>query len=89
MVGAQQLQVDIGTLKQTLIELPTLGQATPTAFYTRMVTEELAQAELVMKLVLTPEEMLSAAVEELRGSGANVDLQKILELKGLKKAIDI
>ena len=26
-VGAQQMQVDVGTLKATLLELPTLGQA--------------------------------------------------------------
>ena len=26
-VGAQQMQADVGTLKATLLELPTLGQA--------------------------------------------------------------
>ena len=26
-VGAQQMQLDVGTLKQTLLDLPTLGQA--------------------------------------------------------------
>lgn len=86
MIGAQQMQVDVGTLKQTLIDLPTLGQATPTNFYTRMVNDELAKAELVLKLVQTPEEMLEVAVEEMRGSGTTIDMQKILELKGLKKA---
>ena len=29
-VGAQQMQVDVGTLKATLLELPTLGQASHT-----------------------------------------------------------
>ena len=28
-VGAQQMQVDVGTLKATLLEMPTLGQASP------------------------------------------------------------
>jgi len=86
MVGAQQMQVDVGTLKQTLVDLPTLGQATPTTFYTRMVTEELAKAELVLKLVQTPEEMLEVAVKEMRTSGTKINLGKILELKGLKRA---
>mmetsp|Transcript_30917 Transcript_30917/g.66389 ORF Transcript_30917/g.66389 Transcript_30917/m.66389 type:complete len:734 (-) Transcript_30917:392-2593(-) len=84
MVGAQQMQVDVGTLKQTLVDLPTLGQATPTSFYVRMVNDEISKAELVLKLVQTPEEMLEMAVEELRTSGTAIDLRKILELKGLR-----
>ena len=40
----------------------------------------------VLKLVQTPEEHLESTLEEMRGSGISIDLQKILELKGLKKA---
>jgi len=86
MVGAQQMQVDVETLKQALIELPTLGQATPTNFYVQFVADALRPAELVLKLVQTPEEMLEVAVEEMRGAGVSIELPKILELKGLKKA---
>mmetsp|Transcript_11475 Transcript_11475/g.19299 ORF Transcript_11475/g.19299 Transcript_11475/m.19299 type:complete len:759 (-) Transcript_11475:81-2357(-) len=85
-VGAQQMQVDVGTLKETLLALPALGQASPTGYYTKLVSNEMAKAEQVLKLVQTPEEMLEVTVEEMRGSGIGIDLQKILELKGVKKA---
>jgi hypothetical protein len=84
-VGAQQMQVDIGTLKLALLDLPTLGQANVTSSYTKLVNSEVAKAEQVLKLVQTPEEALEATVHDMRAVGVSVDLQKILELKGLKK----
>ena len=85
-VGAQQMQLDIGTLKQTLLELPALGQASAMASYTKLVAAQVGSAEQVLKLVQTPEDLIEETVEELQGSGISIDLQKILELKGLKKA---
>ena len=87
-VGAQQMQVDVGTLKQTLLDLPTLGQANATNAYTKLVQTEVHKAEQLLKLVQTPEELLETTVEEMSkdASGGAIDLQKILELKGLKKA---
>ena len=76
----------MGTLKATLLTLPTKGQANATAIYTKLVTSEMARAEQLLKLVQTPEEALEVTVEEMRSSGVPIDLQKILELKGLKKA---
>jgi len=86
--GAQQMFADVGTLKQTLLALPTLGQANATNAYTKLVTTEVHKAEQLLKLVQTPEELLETTVEEMskdKDAGA-IDLQKILELKGLKKA---
>jgi hypothetical protein len=40
----------------------------------------------VLKLVQTPEDMLEETVQEMDRNGISIDLQKILELKGLKKA---
>jgi len=90
-VGAQQMQLDVGTLKQTLLDLPTLGQANVTNAYVKLVTSEVHKAEQLLKLVQTPEELLETTIEEMSkekdaGSGGAIDLQKILELKGLKKA---
>ena len=91
-VGAQQMQLDVGTLKQTLLDLPTLGQANATNAYTKLVTAEVHKAEQLLKLVQTPEELLETTIEEMSkekadaGGGPMIDLQKILELKGLKKA---
>jgi hypothetical protein len=91
-VGAQQMQLDVGTLKQTLLDLPTLGQANATNAYTKLVASEVHKAEQLLKLVQTPEELLETTLEEMGkekaegGGGPMIDLQKILELKGLKKA---
>jgi len=86
--GAQQMQLDVGTLKQTLLDLPTLGQANATNAYTKLVGAEVHKAEQLLKLVQTPEELLETTVEEMskeKDAGV-IDLQRILELKGLKKA---
>ena len=87
-VGAQQMQLDVGTLKQTLLDLPTLGQANATSAYTKLVASEVHKAEQLLKLVQTPEELLEATVEEMskEKEAGVIDLQRILELKGLKKA---
>lgn len=88
-VGAQQMQLDVGTLKQTLLDLPTLGQANATNAYTKLVTSEVHKAEQLLKLIQTPEGLLETTIEEMskeKGDTTNIiDLQKILELKGLKK----
>jgi hypothetical protein len=112
--GAQQMQMDVGTLKAALLDLPvrrtgvrtsdqqvsagsttharvgpvsfgqTLGQATATGAYTKLVTSEIGKAEQILKLVQTPEELLEETVSSIRKAGVSVDLQKILVLKGLK-----
>jgi len=88
--GAQQMFADVGTLKQTLLALPTLGQANATNAYIKLVTTEVHKAEQLLKLVQTPEELLETTVEEMSkdkdAAAGSIDLQKILELKGLKKA---
>ena len=63
--GGQQLQLDVGTLKQTLLDLPTLGQANATNAYTRLVTAEVHKAEQLLKLIQTPEELLETTIEEM------------------------
>ena len=71
------MQMDVGTLKATLLDLPALGQASATGAYTKLVTSEVGKAEQILKLVQTPEELLEETVASLRRSGAAVDLQKI------------
>ena len=55
---ASQMFADVGTLKQTLLALPTLGQANATNAYIKLVTTEVHKAEQLLKLVQTPEELL-------------------------------
>jgi DNA polymerase I-like protein with 3'-5' exonuclease and polymerase domains len=80
------MQADLGTLKATLLELPALGQSSASAMYSKLVAKEVAPAEHLLKLVQTPEELLEETVAEMDRTGVKIDLGKILELKGLKKA---
>ena len=91
-VGAQQMQLDVGTLKQTLLDLPALGQANATQAYTKLVGAEMHKAEQLLKLVQTPEALLETTIEELHkeGSTGAIDLGKILELNpSIKNEHDI
>jgi len=87
-VGAQQMQLDVGTLKQTLLDLPTLGQANCSNVYNKLVASEVHKAEQLLKLVQTPEELLETTIDEMskEKDAAPIAFEKILELKGLKKA---
>ena len=75
-VGAQQMQVDVGTLKAALLDLPTLGQASATGAYTKLVTDEIGKAEQVLKLVQTPEDMLEETGQEMDRNGISIDLHQ-------------
>lgn len=69
--GAQQLLLDLQALKSALYELPVSCGTTTTSAYTKLVTAEVAKAETLLRLVLTPEEALQVrlcAREELDAS---------------------
>ena len=53
-----------------------------------LTLNQVHKAEQLLKLVQTPEELLEVTIEQMHkeGSTAAIDVQKILELKGLKKA---
>ena len=55
-VGAQQMQLDVGTLKQTLSDLPTLGQANATGTKMEMTTPVFTK-ENTMQFVVSGESM--------------------------------
>ena len=73
-------------LRQTLLDLPTLGQAAAASPYTKLVASEMAVAEHILKLVTTPEELLEATVDETRAAGVAVDFEKIRRAQGAKAA---
>eukprot|EP00041_Stephanoeca_diplocostata_P000373 m.14441 g.14441 ORF g.14441 m.14441 type:complete len:903 (-) comp10450_c0_seq1:269-2977(-) len=92
-VGAEQLLLDMQSVKMLLLELPTIGSATarrPTSSYTRYVTKGLTGAEMILKVVMAPHEPPQLYVEDyikLVGDDEGItQLQKILDMKGLRKS---
>eukprot|EP01119_Soliformovum_irregulare_P016119 TRINITY_DN462_c5_g1_i2.p1 TRINITY_DN462_c5_g1~~TRINITY_DN462_c5_g1_i2.p1 ORF type:complete len:831 (-),score=285.75 TRINITY_DN462_c5_g1_i2:80-2338(-) len=86
--GAQQLILDLGAIKTLLLELPNIGKATSgpiPARYTRHVQKDMGKAELILKVVLTPQQSLVDTYRSLIVDGSEGDFQKILEMKGLTR----
>lgn len=90
-VGAEQLLLDVHMLKTALLDLPSTGyqiQRKAPVTYTKAVVEGMANAEMILKIVMSPIESPSDFVKQcnirlpdLKAS----EFQKILEMKGLKK----
>lgn len=59
-VAAEQLLLDMQSLRMVLLELPSIGSAVNTkkapASYTRFVTAGMSKAELFLKIVMSPHE---------------------------------
>nr|XP_018910768.1 PREDICTED: vacuolar protein sorting-associated protein 53 homolog [Bemisia tabaci] len=91
-VGAEQLLLDTHMLKTVLLDLPSIGSQInrkAPASYTKVVLKGMTKAELILKVVMSPEEPESAFVDQFLRLLPESDLpefQKILEMKGLKTA---
>jgi hypothetical protein len=92
-VAAEQLLLDMQSMRTVLLELPSFGSAVskkPPASYTRFVTKSMMKAELILKVVMSPHIPPSLYVEDymkMLGEDDGVaGFQKVLDMKGLKKA---
>jgi vacuolar protein sorting-associated protein 53 len=96
-VGAEQMLLDVQSLKAKLIELPTLGDAdggTVNRRYVKFVQRELDKAEMLLKVLITPfhppssrERVSPQLVDSYNAlivdrSAAN--FQRVLQLKGIE-----
>ena len=92
-VAAEQLLLDMQSMRAVLLELPSFASAVsrkPPASYTRFVTKSMMKAEMILKVVMSPHIPPSLYVEDflkLLGDDEGVSgFQKVLDMKGLKKA---
>ncbi|KAL6259695.1 hypothetical protein P5V15_009610 [Pogonomyrmex californicus] len=90
-VGAEQLLLDVHMLKTALLDFPSTGyqvQRKAPVTYTKVVVKGMANAEMILKIVMSPIESPSDFVKQcnirLPGLQAS-EFQKILDMKGLKK----
>uniref|UniRef100_A0A5B7ANB4 Putative vacuolar protein sorting-associated protein 53 A isoform X1 n=1 Tax=Davidia involucrata TaxID=16924 RepID=A0A5B7ANB4_DAVIN len=85
--GAQQMLLDTQAVKTILLDIPSLGKQTSTAAsYSKFVSREMSKAEALLKVILSPVDSVADTYRALLPEGTPLEFQRILELKGLKKA---
>lgn len=89
--GAEQLLLDTHTLKKFLVDLPCYNSdiKTAPASYTKAALKGMTKAEMILKVVLVPHHSIENFIEsyfKLLPESNSVEFQRILEVKGLKKA---
>ncbi|KAF9022041.1 hypothetical protein BDZ89DRAFT_1070968 [Hymenopellis radicata] len=85
-IGAEQLLIDLQTLKAFLIKLP--GEALLTTSYTRGLSKSTARLESLLKVIVTPVDPPEGFILNytlLIGDASFSNFQKILDLKGTPK----
>ncbi|KAG0492607.1 hypothetical protein HPP92_005686 [Vanilla planifolia] len=85
--GAQQMLLDTQAVKTILLDIPTLGkQTTVSSGYSKFVIREMSKAEALLKVILSPIDSVANTYRALLPEGTPLEFQRILELKGLRKA---
>ncbi|KAI7742047.1 hypothetical protein M8C21_030053 [Ambrosia artemisiifolia] len=85
--GAQQMLLDTQAVKTILLDIPSLGKQTSgAASYSKFVSREMSKAEALLKVILSPIDSVADTYSALLPEGTPSEFQRILELKGLKKA---
>ncbi|XP_066307795.1 vacuolar protein sorting-associated protein 53 A-like [Miscanthus floridulus] len=85
--GAQQMLLDTQAVKTVLLDIPALGkQSTGAASYSKFVSREMSKAEALLKVILSPVDSVANTYRALLPEGTPLEFQRILDLKGLKKA---
>ncbi|RCV28648.1 hypothetical protein SEVIR_5G425600v4 [Setaria viridis] len=85
--GAQQMLLDTQAVKTILLDIPALGkQSTGAASYSKFVSREMSKAEALLKVILSPVDSVANTYRALLPEGTPLEFQRILDLKGLKKA---
>ncbi|KAM7509532.1 hypothetical protein LguiA_019985 [Lonicera macranthoides] len=85
--GAQQMLLDTQAVKTILLDIPSLGKQTSgAASYSKFVGREMSKAEALLKVILSPVDSVADTYRALLPEGTPLEFQRILDLKGLKKA---
>lgn len=98
-VGAEQLLLDMQSIKPILMDVPSVGtdqgKQNPATF-TRIIQTGMSKAEKIVKLLMSPHDnhqlfvddylKLLGTSEDTEGGPKESEFQKILEMKGLRRA---
>jgi hypothetical protein len=91
-LGAQQLLLDVQSVKKILLELPLAGngefpesQSAISRTHRRFVERETGKCESLCKVLMSPVEGLRETFEALLPEGSPADFAAVCELKGMKR----
>lgn len=85
--GAQQMLLDTQAVKTILLDIPSLAKQTSgAASYSKFVSREMSKAEALLKVILSPIDSVADTYCALLPEGTPAEFQRVLELKGLKRA---
>ena len=91
-MAAQQLLLDLHSLKNLFLKLPTVGQNETDEFkyvipptYFKFVNRAVEKADMMLKLLGTPVSYLAASFHDIMPEGTEDDLTTILTVKGATK----
>ncbi|CAN1856428.1 Vacuolar protein sorting-associated protein 53 A [Linum perenne] len=85
--SSMQMLLDTQAVKTILLEIPVLGrQMSSASSYSKFVSREMSKAEALLKVILSPVDSVADTYRALLPEGTPMEFQRILELKGLKKA---
>ncbi|KAJ6587222.1 Vps53-like protein [Mycena vulgaris] len=86
-IGAEQLLIDLQTVKACLLKMP--GESLTTTTYTRGLTKSTTRLETLLKVIVTPDDPPEGFILNytlLIKDASFSNFQKILDLKGTPKA---
>lgn len=86
-IGAEQLLIDLGVIKASLLKLP--GEVLSTSGFSRTLTKATTRLEALLKVIVTPIDPAEGFILNyilLVGDASFSNFQKILDLKGTPKA---
>jgi vacuolar protein sorting-associated protein 53 len=84
--GAQQLLLDAAALKGLLLRVPAIAKAQVPSTFVKYVNREMGKGEAMLKVVLSSPDMTVNTYIALIPDGSAVEFQRILDMKGLRRA---
>lgn len=84
--GAQQLLLDTSAIKAMLLGIPASVHAPTPATFLKHVNREIVKVEAMLKVILAPVASSVDTYVALVPDGTAEDFQKVLEIRGLKRA---
>ncbi|CAF4718427.1 unnamed protein product, partial [Rotaria socialis] len=92
MIGAEQLLLDTHSLKTVLLDLPSISLTVsrkPPQNFTKIVLKNMTRAEMILKVVLTPNDSARQFVKNylqlMNNDGDIGSFQKVLDMKGIRR----
>jgi len=82
-IGAEQLLLDFTAIKGILTEMPIMGEGggSVSKQHTKYVNRAMVKAEMLLKIIITPQDSLLESYKALASGGSEADFQRVLELK--------